>query len=100
MEGRMKSSISRASRLCVVLCDPGPVAAALYVRRPDGFECRARWLSGRRPRWVARAPRDWSCLIVDAAAPTLAEALDDASPASLLRVRERMARIGIEEALD
>jgi hypothetical protein len=96
----MKSRLASASRLCVVICDPGPVAAALYVRRPGAPECKARWLGGRRPRWVARAPRDWPCLIVDAAAPTLADALDDASPASLTRARERMARIGIDEALD
>jgi|GEM_PF-7026794 len=93
--------LSHSSGLCVLVCNPGPVAAALYkYRRWEAPSRRQVWLSGRRPGWVTRASRGCHCLIVDAASPTLVDSMEDASEASLIKARERIARIGIDGELD
>jgi hypothetical protein len=82
-------------RICVVACNPGPIAAAVFDVDGGAAVHKKLWTGGARPAWVWTASRSMPTLVVDAALPTLADGGDDP-----LQARQRMARIGMDGASD
>jgi hypothetical protein len=77
--------------ICVVVMNPGLVAAALFGFQNSAPVLRKQWMGGRRPAWVRSSSRNVRTLVIDAALPTLADGSFDTDEA-----RRKMARLGMD----
>ena len=84
------SSANPNDRICVVLVEHGPVAAAVFRVKNGAPAFVHIWTGGKRPSWLKRSTRDMPTVAIDAALPTLAGNAQDMNDA-----RARLAKIGV-----